>query len=260
MATSCLEIPVDDPATAIMAAVHADRLEVCRDLVREGLTPSPDLVARIRDQITTLADPPELVVLFQESSPPIDRSKTGIEIFQGSDARLIDLERLAPRFAEAGASGLVIGFLDDQGRIDQAMCRAAVEINRAAGLETAFHRAFDFAPDRIDAIRQLSELGIRRTLSAGSRGFEVDRVSLEDRLAALADAASAGRATSPAVEVVPCGGGRCDHAARFLQAAGHLHASCLVAAETTGPRCFSLEEARGLRERVLDWIALTATD
>ena len=115
-------------------------------------------------------------------------------------------------------------------------------------------------PDRIDAIRQLSELGIRRTLSAGSRGFEVDRVSLEDRLAALADAASAGRATSPAVEVVPCGGVRCDHAARFLQAAGHLHASCLVAAETTGPRCFSLEEARGLRERVLDWIALTATD
>ncbi|MDG2022047.1 MAG: copper homeostasis protein CutC [Phycisphaerales bacterium] len=260
MTVSCLEIPVDDPATAILAAVHADRLEICRELAREGLTPSPDLVARVRDQVATLADPPELAVLFQESPPPTDRSKTGIETFHGSDAQLVDLERLAPRFSEAGACGLVIGFLDARGRIDREMCRTAVEINRAAGLETAFHRAFDFAPDPIAAIRELSELGIRRTLSAGVRGFEVDAVSLEDRLAALADSASAGRAASPAVEVVPCGGVRCDHATRFLQAAGHLHASCLVAVETAGPRCFSLEEARGLRERIIDWTAGAATD
>jgi copper homeostasis protein len=259
MPVARLEIPVEDAETAVAAALHADRLEVCRDLAQHGLTPSPDAVARVRDRVAVLPNPPELAVLFQETSPSAAGSKAGNRAFHGDDSRLATLERLVGGFAEAGATSVVIGFLDAHGGIDREACRSAVAIIGDAGLQTAFHRAFDFALDSAAALRQLSELGIHRTLSAGVRGFEVGTVSLERRLVALKASASAGRATDPPVEVVPCGGVRCDHASRYLDAAGHLHASCLIDVNVSGVRRFSAAEAAGLRDRITDWTAREAT-
>jgi copper homeostasis protein len=255
MTVACLEIPVEHVETAVAAAVYADRLEVCRDLARDGLTPSPEMVARVQDHVAAFPDPPELAVLFQEVPPPSDRSSTGFEVFHGGESQLATLERLAAAFADAGATSIVIGFLDDRGCIDHEACRSAVTIIREAGLHTAFHRAFDFAPDSVAAIQQLSELGIRRTLSAGVHGFEVGGVALEKRLVALGESASAGRAADPFVDVVPCGGVRCDHASGYLNATGHLHASCLIESEVPGMRRFSVAEAAGLRQRIIDWTA-----
>jgi len=66
MSVACLEIPVEDMESAIAAAGYADRLEICRDLARDGLTPSPEMVEQVRQHVADLCDPPELAVLFQE--------------------------------------------------------------------------------------------------------------------------------------------------------------------------------------------------
>ena len=259
MSVACLEIPVEDVETAIAAAGYADRLEICRDLARDGLTPSPEVVDQVRQHVADLCDPPELAVLFQEIAPPTNRSTTGCEIFRGGDSQLATLEKRAIEFAQAGATSIVIGFLDSQGRIDREACRSAVAINRRAGLQTAFHRAFDFTPDAVVAIGQLSELGIHRTLSAGVQGFVASTVLLENRLNALGKTASAGQIADPVVEVVPCGGVRCDHASGYLDVTGHLHASCLVEIEESGGRRFSVAEAAGLRQRINEWTAREGT-
>jgi copper homeostasis protein len=259
MSVACLEIPVEDVETAMAAAGYADRLEICRDLARDGLTPSPEMVEQVRQHVADRCDPPELAVLFQGMAPPANRSTTGYGMFRGGDSQLATLEKLSIEFAQAGATSIVIGFLDAQGCIDQEACRSAVAINRQAGLQTAFHRAFDFTPDAVVAIGQLSELGIRRTLSAGVRGFGTGMVLLEDRLHALGKTASAGQIADPVVEVVPCGGVRCDHASDYLEVTGHLHASCLVEIEESGGRRFSVAEAAGLRQRINEWTAREGT-
>ncbi len=215
---------MDDPRTAALAASFADRLEVCRDLEAEGLTPTPEFLAEIVEASRTRGRRPEIAVVFQELPPPENRRQVTPADFAARPEDLDRLAELAPAFAEAGAGSIVLGFASPDGAPDEDAVAAAVGIARGSGLDIAFHRAFDLAPDPATAASRLAALGVVRTLSAGAPGYDAGVASIEDRVRWLAESVSA--VDTSVFAVVPCGGVRSSNAAEFARATPHVHASC----------------------------------
>lgn len=239
------EIPVDDPDTARRAAAYADRLEVCRDLAAEGLTPEPGLVAEIVEASRADGHRPAIAVLFQEQPPPDDRRALTPADFAARPADLVRLARLAPGFAEAGADAIVLGFVGPSGDPDGEAVAAAVRIAGEYGLAMAFHRAFDLATDPARAAAMLAELGVDRTLAAGSPGYDASVASLGERVARLGRAAEA--VSDDVFAVVSCGGVRSTNAHAFAKASPHVHASCRRRPSALELGLFDDDEAASLR-------------
>ncbi|WP_067478361.1 copper homeostasis protein CutC [Actinomadura hibisca] len=118
----------------------ADRLEVVADMAADGLTPDPEVVARMRE-VTSL---PMRVMLranagFRTTVPELDR-----------------LRRAAEDLRAAGADGFVLGFLDPLGNVDPAATGKLAAV--AAPLPWTFHRAVDHAADMAAAWRAVRDL------------------------------------------------------------------------------------------------------
>ncbi|MCC6971405.1 MAG: hypothetical protein IT434_14415 [Phycisphaerales bacterium] len=207
-----LEIAVDNLSEAVLAARHADRLELCAELDRHGMTPSDELVLDVVASVTI-----PLFALIRESDGYIaDRATLGA---------LIESAR---RAALAGATGIVIGVLTRRGEIDVPACREIIDAARAsrAGVQVAFHRAFDDACDTRAAIDAIAALGVSHTLCAGVPGLDHSARSMPDRLASLARARDL---AASRVGIVACGGVRSSNAREFANASGAwVHSSCRV--------------------------------
>ena len=89
----------------------ADRLELIGTMADDGLSPAPAVVERV---VAASAVPVRVMV----------RSRAGFRIDPAEPLRLAGL---AHAFADAGAAGLVLGFLDDHGRLDLAAVSTVVE-------------------------------------------------------------------------------------------------------------------------------------
>ena len=243
-----LEIPVDDPATARAAASHADRLEVCRDLEAEGLTPSPEFLAEIVAASREEGHRPEIAVVFQELPPPEDRRAVTPADFAARPRTCVASRNSRPAFAAAGAGSVVLGFADEDGLPDEVAVAEAVRIVARHGMQLAFHRAFDLADDPAEAARRLESLGVDRTLAAGSSGYDASVATIDQRVERLAAAATAidpGR-----FAIVPCGGVRSSNLASFLAVTPHAHASCRIRPTAFELGRFDGDEAARLRDLV----------
>jgi copper homeostasis protein len=179
---------VDDARAA--EAGGADRLEVVRDINRDGLTPSIDVVRSIQ-AATRLP----LRVMVRESAT-----------FSVSDAtELAVLRRGAARLVALGVDGLVLGFTRGHD-VDLPTTRAVL-----AGLPAVavtFHRAFDCMADPIAALEALRRIPqIDRVLTSGG---DADWATRCAALGRYADRAAG-------LTLVACGG--VDEAALALIAA-----------------------------------------
>lgn len=174
----------------------ARRLEVVRDLAREGLTPSLDLVRAIVDQVAI-----PVRVMVRESEP---FEVCGID----------DIERLCERarqLARLPIDGVVLGFLRGD-TIDIDLTARVLDAARPLG--ATFHRAFDDARDTERALGELKALPqIDRILSTGGGGTWPERAA---RLAALA------RRAQPEIAILP-GAGVDEAALAAIAAREELH-------------------------------------
>lgn len=154
-----LEVIVQSVADALAAeAGGADRLEVVRDLARDGLTPSPDLVRAIGFS-TRLP----LRVMVRESD--------GFTI--GSARELGVLQRAVAAFARLGVDGAVVGFARD-GALDLDTLQAV--LSAAPELPVTLHRAFDAVLDPLAAIDTVAGMPqIDRILTSGGSGSREER-------------------------------------------------------------------------------------
>jgi copper homeostasis protein len=146
-----LEIAANSLGSALAAQEGgADRIELCADLSEGGTTPSCGTIAVTRDRLRI----PMYVLI---------RPRAGDFCY---DAREIDVMlRDIDMCARLGCDGVVIGALDTQGDVDEAVCR---ELMGAAGkLGVTFHRAFDVARDQTRALDTIIELGVERVLTSG---------------------------------------------------------------------------------------------
>jgi copper homeostasis protein len=209
--TPLLEIAVDSVEDAVAACESgADRLELVADLQTQGLTAPPELV---RDVVRSCAVPVMAMV----------RPRAGD--FCMSDEELRRMCREATQVIEAGAKGVVFGVLTTTGHVARNACRELLAACR--GVETVFHRAFDFSPDAVEACDELIHLGVTRILSAGVGTWATpgEGEAFTRRCEQLA---SLRRAAAGRIQILPGGGFRPANAAEALRITGctQLHSAC----------------------------------
>jgi copper homeostasis protein len=126
---------------------------VVREIERDGLTPSLDLVRAIQVEVAL-----PLRVMVRESD--------GFGI-SGPD-ELRSLQRTFGILADLGVHGAVVGFARD-GRLDLDAIRAVLSV--APSLAVTLHRAFDSVSDPLGAIDEaLTFPQIDRILTSGGEG------------------------------------------------------------------------------------------
>lgn len=151
MSDYLLECCVDSVESAIAAQKGgADRLELCAALVIGGISPSLCLFEQVKNNCSL----PIRVLL---------RPRFGDFLYTDDEFQII--KREVELFGKAGADGVVIGCLDQDGSLHRKQMQ---ELAAAAdGLPVTLHRAFDVCADPIRTYEQAKELGIDTILTSG---------------------------------------------------------------------------------------------
>lgn len=129
-----VEVCTDNLADTIEAIrLGADRIELCSDLAADGLSPSMDL---LREALTV--GERHGVAIF-----PMVRCRAGDFVYSQSEQDLMIQQAVS--FINAGATGIVIGALDCNNRVDiEFMKRIGSEIGKIdRAIDVTFHKAID---------------------------------------------------------------------------------------------------------------------
>ena len=139
----------------------ADRVELCASLVEGGLTPS---LATIRAAVGAARIPVHVII----------RPRGGDFLYSQPEfeAMLADVAALRSE----GVSGVVIGCLTPDGRIDEARTKALVEAARP--MSVTCHRAFDMTVDAGEALEALVRCGVDRVLTSGQRDTALEGLDI----------------------------------------------------------------------------------
>ncbi len=179
----------------------ADRIEICSNLSCGGVTPDPELMAA---GFRSFVVPVHVLI----------RPRGGNFVFSRDEYQL--MRRQIEQAKQAGASGIAVGVLLPDGRVDVDRTRALVALARP--LAVTFHRAFDETPDKAEALENVIATGADYLLTSGGapdvlRGAEI--------IAALVQQAS-GR-----IQIVAGGGLRLASLAQLVRRSGvySLHGS-----------------------------------
>lgn len=151
-----LEVIALHPADAERAeAGGADRIELCGTLDQGGMSPTPALLAQVR-AVTSIQV--RVMVRLREG-------------FSTDGGEAVRLRGLIASYADAGADGMVLGFLNGLGEVDREVIG---ELTQDGTWPWTFHRAIDSVLDTDRAWDALSELPrLDQVLTAGSpRGVE----------------------------------------------------------------------------------------
>ena len=131
-----LEICVDSVESAIAAERGgAHRVELCTDLLEGGITPSAGLITLVRRSIAI-----GVFVMIRPRGGDFCYTELEFEVMQ-------EEIRQARRL---GADGIVLGVLDEQGRVP-----------------VTFHRAIDMTPSPSQAVNDVVATGASRILTSG---------------------------------------------------------------------------------------------
>lgn len=197
----CLEVCCGD-MRSVRAAKEggAHRIELCRALDMDGLTPTKEMIA----EGISLEIPVQVLIRPREGDFVYDEAEV--------QAMLKDI-RLAKRL---GANGVVIGALRPDGSIDEETVRRFVE--EAKGLSITFHRAFDVCSQPSEALETIISLGCHRLLTSGQAPTAEQGIPLLKRLVEQ----SAGR-----ISIMPGAGVSTENAHRILSETGahEIHGS-----------------------------------
>jgi copper homeostasis protein len=146
-----LEISVETVEAALAAQRGgAHRIELCAALSVGGLTPSPELMRAVREQVHL----PIFVMI---------RPRGGDFVY--SDAEFESMRHDIASAKQLGMDGVVFGLLTRERRVDAQRTRALVELARP--LPVTFHRAFDEAADIEQALDDVIQTGAKRILTSG---------------------------------------------------------------------------------------------
>lgn len=155
-----IEIAVQDVDGARIALEEgADRIELCAALECGGLTPSFGMIQTCAHVGVTLGV--QVLIRPRGGSFVFDEAEKSVQIVDVRSAIL------------AGASGVVVGGMTADGRIDEPFARnlvaaardEAVRCNRK--VKVVFHRAFDMLDDLFSGLETLMDLGFDRVLTSG---------------------------------------------------------------------------------------------
>jgi copper homeostasis protein len=148
----------------------ADRIELVRDLARGGLTPAIDLAAAV---VRAVHIPVRVMIRAEES------------FVVSGPAVIAALCEAARAIGRLRIDGLVLGFLDASGHVDEVLLGRV--LGEAPGVRATFHRAFEEVPDPAEAFAALRRWPqIDRVLVNGGPGTSLKRLTALRKLAAMA--------------------------------------------------------------------------
>lgn len=209
-----IEVPVETLDDALAATRGgADRLELCAALEVGGLTPSVGVLRAIRDE-----SPLPVMAMV--------RPRSGGCRYGDKDFAVMLRER--DILIENGAAGLVFGFLDNDGAIDETRLDRFLD-GIPEHVETVFHRAFDLVGDATRSLEILIDRKITRILTSGGKPAAPEGA---EAIRQLVEAAS-GR-----IQILGGGGIRLENAADIVRNTGlkQIHASCRATAQDRSAR------------------------
>jgi copper homeostasis protein len=162
MAKPLIELCVDGIDGFLAAQdAGADRVELCASLVEGGLTPS---LATIRAAVKAAKIPVHVII----------RPRGGDFLYSETEFETM-VEDIAALRGE-GVSGVVIGCLTPDGRIDEARTKRLVEAARP--MSVTCHRAFDMTADAGEALEALIRCGVDRVLTSGQRDTALEGLAI----------------------------------------------------------------------------------
>jgi len=180
----------------------AVRVELCQGLVEGGTTPSPATVDYAVKELGL-----QVFVLV--------RPRGGD--FCYNELEIKTMEEDVKFCKQAGAAGIVVGFLHPDGTIDTELTRKFVELS--APLPVTFHRAFDECAEPLKALEQIIDCGCARILTSGCKPTAIEGADMLQQLVKQAD----GRIT-----ILAGSGITPENAAALKQKTGvpEIHGSC----------------------------------
>lgn len=195
---------------SVRAAIQggAQRVELCRDLEQDGMTPDSQTIS----QAIALCHPAGVRVHV------LIRPRAGNFVYTPEEIQQILAD--ISTSVQLGADGIVIGALTPDGDIDLIQTRQMIQHARQSGRQVSitFHRAFDVCNNPFQALEQIIELGCDRILTSGQQPTAQQGIPLLRELVR----AGCGRIT------ILCGSGVNPHnAAQILRETGatELHGS-----------------------------------
>ena len=148
----------------------ADRIELCKDLHLDGLTPDYESAKKTIDSLNI----PVFILI---------RPREGNFIYSNEEFELMKSDII--KFKEMGCKGIVSGVLNNDNSIDIKKTKELVELSRP--LEFTFHRAFDKVNNPLYEIENLIELGIDRVLTSGQKEKAIDGLVLLKQLNSISN-------------------------------------------------------------------------
>ena len=205
-----LEVCIDSVESAIAAERGgAKRVELCSDLLEGGITPAAGLIASVRRHISI-----DVYVMIRPRGGDFFYSNLEFEVMEEEIAHAHRL----------GADGVVLGLLDDQGRVDVARTSRLVEL--AAPLQVTFHRAIDMAADLTAALEDVISTGATRILTSGGAP------NVQEGMAEIARMVTDARGR---IGIMPGGGITPGNIATIAQATGASEFHSSARSATTSP-------------------------
>lgn len=183
------------------AAGGAQRIELCRDLELDGLTPPREWIEEARSieglKLHVLIRPCEGGFVYDEA------------VFE-------QMRQEIRMCRELGADGVVIGALTPEGDIDVEHLRPLMA--EAEGMQVTFHRAFDVCRNPLQALEDIISLGCTHLLTSGQKPTAEQGIPLLSELVQQAR----GR-----IIIMPGAGVNPGNAARILNETGasEIHSS-----------------------------------
>ncbi|MCH9661605.1 MAG: copper homeostasis protein CutC [Bacteroidetes bacterium] len=139
----------------------AHRIELCIDLSVGGLTPSYELIHKVKEELAI-----ETHVLIRPRSGNFCYSE---EELNGMISDIIYCKQL-------GCAGVVSGVLTSDNELDITATKRL--ISAAQDMEFTFHRAIDIAKAPRQALREMILMGVTRVLSSGQEAKAIDGIEL----------------------------------------------------------------------------------
>lgn len=146
-----LECCVDSLNSAMAAGLGgANRLELCANLIIGGTTPGLFLFHQVQK-------------LVQIKTNVLIRPRFGDFLYTSYEKE--EMIKEIESFQKAGANGVVIGALTEEGDLDIDFLKACIVA--AKDMEVTLHRAFDMCRDPYTALAKAREIGISTILTSG---------------------------------------------------------------------------------------------
>jgi copper homeostasis protein len=209
-----LEVAVETLDDALAATRGgADRLELCAALEVGGLTQGAGVLQAIRAE-----SPLPIMAMVRPRSGGCHYNDRDFSVMLKDRDFLI----------KHGASGLVFGFLDRDGHIETDRLKAFLS-GIPTGVETVFHRAFDFVENAAESLEVLIGHKVTRILTSGLKPSITEGVATIRELIQLSN----GR-----IEILGGGGIRLENVREVVEQTGlsQIHASCRATAQDRSPR------------------------